>query len=94
MRDTIALFERELARRNGRLTTLESSGFVGMMELDLESIYDLLLVTPENMDYESNSEGSCHSLKECNMLHLSKDEVALAEAIKDDAYLIPHTPGE
>ena len=55
IRDAIALFERELARRNGHMTTLESFGFVGMMEWDPESIYDLLLATPKNMDFESNS---------------------------------------
>jgi hypothetical protein len=93
MRDTIALFEWELARCNGRSMTLESSGFVGMMEWDLESIYDLLLVTTENTD-KSDSEGSCHPLRECNMLHLSEDGAALVEDAEDDAYLIPCTPGE
>ena len=44
-----------------------------MMERDLESIYDLLLATLENRDSKSNSEGSCHPLRECNMLHLSED---------------------
>jgi hypothetical protein len=79
MRDAIALFERELSRRNGRSTTPESSGFVGMMERDLEYIYDLLLATPENMDSEFDSKGSCHPLRECNMLHLSEDGVASVE---------------
>ena len=72
-------FERELARHNGHSTTLESFEFVGMMEQDPESIYDLLLVTPEDTDSESNSEGSCHPLRECNMLHLLEDRVVLAE---------------
>jgi hypothetical protein len=45
MRDTTALFEWDLARNNGRSMTSESSGFVGMMEWDLESLYDLLLAT-------------------------------------------------
>jgi hypothetical protein len=62
-----------------------------MMEQDLESTYDLLLVTPENTHFESDSEGSCHPLRECNMLHLSKDGVALMEDAEDDAYLIPCT---
>jgi hypothetical protein len=94
MRDAIALFERELARHASRTTMSEAFGFVGMMERDPESLYDLLLATPENTDSESNSEGSCHSPRECNMLHLSKDGAALAEDAEDDAYLIPRTPGE
>jgi hypothetical protein len=94
MRDVTALFERELARRNCCLMMLESSRFVGMMERDPESIYDPLLVTPENMDSESNSEGSCHPLRECNMLHLSEDGVVPMEDAKDDAYPIPCTPKE
>jgi hypothetical protein len=92
MRDAIALFERELARRNGRTTTSDSLGFMGMMEWEPESLYDLLLATPENMDSESDSEGSCSLLRECNMLHLSEDGAALAEVLEDDAYLIPRTP--
>ena len=60
MRDVVTLFERELARHNGRPTMPESFRFVGIMERDVESIYDLLLATPENMDSESDSEGSCH----------------------------------
>ena len=92
MRDTITLFEQELARRNGRMMTPDSFGFVGMMEQDPEFVYDLLLATPENMDFESDSEGSCHLLRECNMLHLSEDGVAPIEDAEDDAYLIPRTP--
>ena len=42
MRDAIALFERELARQTSRAMTVKSSRFVGMMEHDLESLYDLL----------------------------------------------------
>jgi hypothetical protein len=94
MRNAIALFKRELTRRNGRSTMLEFSGFVGMMERDPESIYDLLLVTPENTDSEFDSEGSYHPLRECNSLHLSEDGVALVEDAEDDTYLIPCTPGE
>jgi hypothetical protein len=94
MRDAIALFERELARRDGHLMMLESSRFMGMMEQDLECIYDLLLATPENTDSESNSEGSCHPLRECNMLRHSEDGVASAEDAEDDTYSIPRTPGE
>jgi hypothetical protein len=63
MRDAIALFERELAMRNGRSTTLESFRFVGMMEQGPESIYDLPLATPENMDSKSNFEGELPSDK-------------------------------
>ena len=93
MREAIALFEQELARSNGRTMMPDSLGFVGMMERDSESLYDLLLATPENMDYESNSEGSCHSPRECNMLHLSEDGAAPAEDIEDNAYPIPCTSG-
>ena len=64
------LFEQELDRRNGRTTMPNSPGFVGMMEWDPESLYDLLLATPENRDSESDSEGSCPPLREYNMLHL------------------------
>jgi hypothetical protein len=94
MRDAIALFERELARRNGRITTLDSPRLVGMMERDPESLYDLLLVTPENTDSESDSDGSCPPLRECNMLRLLEDGAATAEGAEDDAYPIPRTPGE
>ena len=59
-----------------------------MMERDPESIYDLLQVTLENTDYESDSGGSCYPLRECNMLHLSEDGVAPAEDPKDDSYPI------
>jgi hypothetical protein len=79
MRDTIALFERELSRRNGRSMTPESSEFVGMMERDPEYVYDLLLATLENTDSEFDSKGSCHPLRECNMLHLSKDGATSAK---------------
>ena len=64
MRDAIALLERELARHNGRTMMLDSPGFMGMMERDLESFYDLLLVTPKSPDSESNSEGSLTPLRE------------------------------
>jgi hypothetical protein len=65
-----------------------------MMEQDLESIYDLLLATPENTGSESDSEGSCYPLRECNMLHLSEDGAASTEDAEDDAYPIPYTPRE
>ena len=64
MRDVIALFERQLARRNGHTMALASSGFVGMMEWDPEPVYDLLLATPKDMDSESDSKGSYHPLRE------------------------------
>ena len=73
MRDAIALFEQELAGSNGLTTMPSPSGFVGMMEWDPESVYDLLLMTQGNTDSESNFEGSCHPLRECNMLRLLKD---------------------
>ena len=94
MKDAIALFERELARHTGHTMMPKSSRFVGMMERDLESLGDLLLATPKNTDSESNSEGSCHSPRECNMLHLSKDGATPVEDAEDDAYTIPRTPGE
>jgi hypothetical protein len=94
MSNAIALFERELARRNGRSMKPESSRFVGMMERDPKSIYDLLLATPENTNSESDSDGSCHLLREYNMLHLSEDGATSAEDIEDDTYLIPRTLGE
>jgi hypothetical protein len=69
-------------------------GFTGMMEQDPESLYDLLLATPENTNSKSDSEESCPPLRECNMLHLSEDGAALAEDTEDNAYQIPHTPRE
>ena len=65
-----------------------------MMERDPDSLYDLLLATHENKDSESDSEGSCHSLRECNMLHLSEDGTAPTKDAEDDAYLIPRIPKE
>jgi hypothetical protein len=76
MRDAITLFEEELARHSGQTIMLDSPGLVGMMERDLESLYDLLLSTPESMDFEFDSEGSCPLLRECNMLHPLKDGAA------------------
>ena len=94
MRDAITLFERELARRNGHTMMPGSSGFVGMMEQDLESVYDLQSMTIGNKDYESDSKGSYHLLTECNMLHLSEDGSAVVGGAEDDAYPIPRNPGE
>ena len=94
MRDATSLFERELARHTGHNMKPKSSGFVGMMERDPEFAFDLLLATPKNTDSESNSKGSCHSPRECNMLHLSKDGATPVEDAEDDAYTIPRTPGE
>ena len=94
MRDMVTLFEQELARRNVHSTTPSPSRFVGMMEQDPESIYDLLPMTPGNIESESDSEGSCHSMRECNMLHLLEDGAATLRVIEDDAYPIPRTPGE
>ena len=91
MRDVIVLFERERARRSGRTTTPDSPGLMGMMERDPESLYDLLLVTPESTDFESDSKGSCPPLRECNMLHPSEDGAAPVEDTEDDTYLIPRT---
>ena len=94
MGDAVTLFERELARHNGRSMMPKSFGFVGMMEQDPESLYDFLRATPKNMNSESDSKGSYPPLRECNMLHPSEDGAALAEDIEDDAYLIPRTPEE
>ena len=91
IRDAVALFERELAMHNGHSMILESTGFVGMMEQDPESLYDLLLVTLENMDSKSNSEGTYHPLRKCNMLHLSEDGAVAIGGTEDDAYPIPCT---
>jgi hypothetical protein len=84
-------FKRELARSNGNMMTPISSRFVGMMKQDLESIYDLLPMTPGNMYSESNSEGNCHLLRECNMLHLLEDGATSVEDVEDNAYPIPCT---
>ena len=90
----VTLFEQKLARRNGHAMTLGSFGFVGMMEWDLESMYDLQSMTLGNTDSESNFKGSYHPLRECNMLHLSEDGVVVAGGTEDDTYLIPRTPEE
>ena len=94
MRDAIALFERELSRHTRCAMMPKSFGFVGMMEKNPNSLYDLLLATPKNMDSKSDFEGSYHSPRECNMLHLLEDGAASPEDIEDDTYLIPCTPGE
>ena len=70
------------------------SRFVGMMERDLESVYDLLLMTPRDMDSKSDSEGSYHPVRECNMLHLLECGAVAARGIENNAYPIPCTPGE
>jgi hypothetical protein len=62
-----------------------------MMERDPESAYDLLSMTLGNIDSESDSEGSCHPLRECSMLHLSEDRAVVAGGIEGDAYLITCT---
>ena len=64
------------------------------MERDLESIYDLLLTTPKNTDFKFDYEGSCHPLRECNMLHISEDGAAPTEEAEDNAYSIPCAPRE
>jgi hypothetical protein len=70
------------------------SGFVGMMKQDPEFIYDLVLSTLGETNSKSDSEGSCHPVRECNMLHLSENGVAVAGGKEDDAYPIPCTPME
>ena len=91
MRDAITLFKQELARRNGHVMTLGSFGFVGMVERDSKSIYNLLSMTLGNTDSESDSKRSYHPLRECNLLHLLEDGVAAVGGTEDDDYLIPHT---
>jgi hypothetical protein len=61
------------------------------MERDLESLYDLLLETPVNTYSESDSEGSCPPLRECNVLHLLEGGVVPTEDAEDYAYPIPRT---
>jgi hypothetical protein len=53
MRDATTLFEQEWARRDCCLMMPNLSGFVGMMEWDPESIYDLLESTPGDKDSKS-----------------------------------------
>lgn len=79
------LFELEMARCNCHSTTPSLSGFVGMMEQDPESIYDLLPSTPGDSDSESRSEGSSHLVRGCNMLHLLEDGAAATGGKEDDA---------
>jgi hypothetical protein len=64
-----------------------------MMEWDLESLYDLLLATPENTDSRSDSEESCPPLREFNMC-ISEDGAAPTEDAEDGTYPIPRTPRE
>ena len=65
-----------------------------MMEQEPKFVYDLLPMTPGNTDSESDSKGSYHPLRECNMLHLSENGAALAGGAEDNAYMIPCTPRE
>ena len=51
-------------------------------------------MTLGSTDFESDTEGRCHPLRECNLLHLLEDGVAAVGGIEDDAYLIPPTLGE
>ena len=92
MGGVVTILEQELTRHNGHSMTPKSSRFMGMMEWDPKSLYDLLLATPKNMDSESDSEGSYLPLRECNMLHLSEDGVAAIGGIEDNAYPIPCNP--
>lgn len=94
MRDVVMLFEQEVARHNHRLSVPSFSRSVGMMERDLEFVYDLLLSTLGNTDSESSSEGSYHLVQVCNMLHLSENGAAAAGGEEDDVYPILRTPGE
>jgi hypothetical protein len=84
MRDAVMLFQQELAKCNCCSMTPSLPRFVGMMEWDPESV----------TDSESRSEGSCHLVWECNMLHLLENGVAVVGGKEDDTYLIPRTLGE
>jgi hypothetical protein len=94
MRDATTIFERKLAKRSRFSSVPALPGFVGMEEWDPEYIYDLLPSTPGDTDSESSSVGSCHPVRECNMLHLSRNGAAAAPGEEDDGYSIPRTPGE
>jgi hypothetical protein len=93
-RNAAMLFEPEMARRNCHLTMPSLFGFVGMMEWDPKFIYGLLPLTLGDTDSESRFERSSHLVRECNMLHLSKNGVAAAGGKEDDAYPILRTPRE
>lgn len=58
MRDATTLFEQELPRRNRCSMMPNLFGFMGMVEWDLESIYNLLLSTLDDIDSKSGSEGT------------------------------------
>jgi hypothetical protein len=94
MRDATTIFERKLARRSHFSSALAIPGFVGMEEWDPESVYDLLPSTPGDTDSKSDSEGSCHPVRECNMLHLLGSVAVAAPREEDDGYPIPRTPGK
>ena len=46
------------------------------------------------MNSKSDSEGSCHPLRECNKLHLLEDGAVVVGGVEDNSYLIPCTPRE
>ena len=71
MRDAATLFKQELVKRNYRPMTPNLSRFVGMMERNLESIYDFPPSTSYDTDSEPGFKGSYHPMRECNMLHVS-----------------------
>jgi hypothetical protein len=94
MRDATTIFKQNLAKRSRFSSAPALLGFVGMEEWDPESIYDLLPSTLGDTDSESGSKGSCHPVRECNMLHLSRNGAAAAPGEEDDGYPIPRTPRE
>jgi hypothetical protein len=94
MRDATTIFKQKLAKRSRFSSAPALPGFVGMEEWDPESIYDLLPSTLGDTDSESGSKGSCHPVRECNMLHLSRNGAAAAPGEEDDGYPIPRTPRE
>lgn len=70
------LFEQEIAKHNCHSLAPNLSRFIGMVERGLASIYDLLPLTLGDTDSKSSSEGSCHQVRESNMLHLLGNGVA------------------
>ena len=70
------------------------SRFVGVVEQDPESVCDLLPSTLDDTDSESESKGSYHLVRECNMLHLSENGATVGGGEEDDTYPIPRTPRE
>ena len=65
-----------------------------MMERDPKSIYDLQPMILDDIGFESRFEGSCHLMRECNMLYLLDNRTTAAGGEEDDAFLISFMPEE